>query len=275
MPPLLRAPEVIRYEERGFHCPVPALSPEEAQGYLAAYTALEARLGDGRPPAALLQLHLHLRWAYDLATHPRVLDAVESVLGPDILVWTSQIFPKRPRDPSYVSWHQDGTYWALDSTRVTTAWIALTDSRPDNGCVRVVAGSHRARILPHNETYAPDNLLSRGQEVAVDVAEEDATDLVLDAGELSLHHVNIIHGSQPNRSDRPRVGFAIRYITPATLQEGERPTVILARGEDRHGHYPHLPAPPPSEPNDEALRAQAESARRLRSAQLAAKPRAS
>ena len=160
-------------------------------------------------------------------------------------MWTVSIFPKYPRDPGYISWHQDGTYWGLDSTRVTTAWVALTDSTVETGCMRVVPGSHRRPILPHRDTYAPDNRLSRGQEIEVAVDETDAVDVVLRAGEMSLHHVNIIHGSNPNPSDRSRIGFAPRFTTPATRQiDGEPPTAVLARGRDGYGHFQLLPAPP-------------------------------
>jgi hypothetical protein len=258
----LSAAQVERYRQDGVLFPIPVLSAGEVERYRAAYLHLEQRLG-GKPSARqLAQTHLHFRWAYDLATHPRVLDAVEAIIGPDILVWTVSIFPKQPHDPAYISWHQDGTYWGLDSTRVTTAWIALTDSTIQNGCMRVVAGSHRRPIMPHRETYAKDNLLSRGQEVQVDVKEEDATDVVLRAGEMSLHHVNIIHGSNPNRSDGRRVGFAIRFTTPATRQAGERQPAVLARGRDDYHHFEVLEAPP-SGTIEEGIAAQAESARRL------------
>jgi ectoine hydroxylase-related dioxygenase (phytanoyl-CoA dioxygenase family) len=191
-----------------------------------------------------------------------VLDAVEDVLGPDILVWTVSIFPKHAHDPAYVSWHQDGTYWALDTTQVATAWIALTDSTVENGCMRVVAGSHLRPILPHRETHAPDNLLSRGQEVEVEVRDEAATDVVLRAGQMSLHHVNMIHGSNPNRSAGRRVGFAVRFTVPATRQqEGETQPAVLARGRDAHGHF--ALAGPPGGTLEEGIAAQAESSRRL------------
>jgi hypothetical protein len=258
----LSAAQQERYRRDGVLFPIPVLSAEEVQHFSAAFFDLERRLG-GKPSAGqLAQTHLHFRWAHDLATHPRVLDAVESVIGPDILVWTVSIFPKHAHDPAYISWHQDGTYWGLDSTRVTTAWIALTDSTARNGCMRVVAGSHARPIMPHRETYARDNLLSRGQEIQVDVKEEDATDVVLRAGEMSLHHVNIIHGSNPNRSDGPRVGFAIRFTTPATRQAGERQPAVLARGRDNYHHFELLDGPP-SGTIEDGVAAQAESARRL------------
>ena len=245
MSKLLTASQVAQYERDGIVFPVPVLTPEETAGFRRSFDELADRLG-GRPVAqALGHTQAFFRWAYDLGTHPRVLDAVEDILGPDILLWTVSIFPKYPRDPGYISWHQDGTYWGLDSVRVTTAWIALTDSTVDNGCMRVVPGSHRRPILPHRDTYAADNRLSRGQEIEVEVDERDAVDVVLRAGEMSLHHVNIIHGSNPNPSDGSRIGFAPRFTTPETRQiDGEPLTAVLARGRDRFGHFRLQPGAP-------------------------------
>ena len=262
MPRVFTREQVERYHREGVLFPVPALSRPEVEPFCAGYFDLEARLG-GKPSAQQLsQTHLYFRWAYDLATHPAVLDAVEAILGPNILVWTVSIFPKHARDPGYISWHQDGTYWGLSSTQVTTAWVALTDSTVENGCMRVVKGSHARPILPHVDTWAPHNLLSRGQEVQAEVREEDATDVVLRAGQMSLHHVNIIHGSNPNRTDGRRVGFAIRFITPDVSQAGERPPAVLARGRDDFHHFELLPKPPDG-PIDDAIAAQAAAARRL------------
>ena len=262
MPTALSREQVERYRRDGILFPVPALSADEVARFRAGYMDLEARLG-GKPSAQQLsQTHLHFRWAFDLATYPAVLDAVEDVLGPDIMVWTVSIFPKQPRDAAYISWHQDGTYWGLDTTQVTTAWIALTDSTIENGCMRVLAGSHKNRIFPHTETYAPDNLLSRGQEVQVEVKDEDAIDVVLKAGEMSLHHVNIIHGSNPNRSSGKRVGFAIRFITPQTKQIGAPQPAVLARGHDEYHHFDLLTGPP-TKSIERAIADQAETARRL------------
>jgi ectoine hydroxylase-related dioxygenase (phytanoyl-CoA dioxygenase family) len=257
----LTADQVTRYAKDGFVFPLRVFTPEEAAGYCAACGDLETRLG-GKPRAVeLSQTHRHFQWAYDMATDSRVLDAVQDVLGPNVLLWSTSIFAKHPRDPAYISWHQDGTYWGLDSTQVTTAWIALSDSTVENGCMRVVAGSHRQEILPHNDTYADRNLLSRGQEIEVEVNEQDATDIVLQPGEMSLHHVRIIHGSNPNRSDVKRVGFAIRYITPEVQQEADHSTAILARGQDDYNHY-ELVGAPPERGMEEALAAHRETARK-------------
>jgi ectoine hydroxylase-related dioxygenase (phytanoyl-CoA dioxygenase family) len=168
-------------------------------------------------------------------------------------VWSSSIFPKKPHDPSYISFHQDGTYWGLGSTEVTTAWIALTPSTVESGCMRVAPGTHLDPIHPHVETRAENNMLTRGQEVQVEVDESRVLDIVLQPGEMSLHHVNIIHGSNPNGSDTKRVGFAIRYMTPRVRQSGDPNPVVLARGRDDFHHNELLDSPPAPANLDEAI----------------------
>ena len=192
----------------------------------------------------LAETHFFLKWVYRIVSHPRVLDAVESVLGPNILVWNSHWFPKFPRDRAYVSWHQDATYWGLSPANVTTAWIALSASTPENGCLCVLPESHRPPLLPQRETYAPDNMLSRGQKIAVAVDEAQAVDLPLRPGEFSLHHIGVVHGSGPNRSAVDRIGLAVRYISPDVVQSGsERELVLLVRGQDEYGNF-ELADPP-------------------------------
>lgn len=221
-------------------------------------------MGGNPKTEELHQLFLNFKWAYDLATHPKVLDAVESVLGPNLLLWATSVFAKQAHDPGFISWHQDGTYWGLDSGKVTTAWIALTESSVENGCMRVVAGSQAMAIQPHHETYAEDNLLSRGQEIAVEVTEEEATDVVLAPGQMSLHHVNIVHGSNANTSDKKRIGFAARYITPSVTHSGYHQPVALVRGEDTHGNFELLKEPPNTKDMNEAVEAHLKATREHR-----------
>jgi len=232
------------YQKHGYRCPLRALTADEAARlhgrFLDYWQQNEARL-DGLLPrergALLIETHLFLRWVYELVAQPRILDAVESVLGPDILVWSSQWFPKFPHDRTFVSWHQDAAYWGLSPPLVTTAWVALSASTVANGCVRVIPGSH-LEALPQHETYARDNMLSRGQEIAVEVDESRAVDFVLEPGEFSLHHIGIVHGSRTNDSDTARIGLAIRYVAPEVVQQGKaRDMVLLVRGQDRHGHF--------------------------------------
>jgi ectoine hydroxylase-related dioxygenase (phytanoyl-CoA dioxygenase family) len=179
-----------------------------------------------------------------MVSHPKVLDAVESILGPNLLVWESAWFVKLAKDKSFISWHQDGTYWSLDPPNVVTAWVALSESTPENGCLRVVPGTHKPPFLPQIDTYAKDNALSRGQEIAVEVDEAQAVNLALRPGEMSLHHVAIVHGSAANNSDGPRIGLAIRYITPEVVQKAaERQLVLLVRGKDDYGHFDLIDPP--------------------------------
>src|SRR5262249_46860230 len=154
-------------------------------------TAVEQGLVNlGGEPRRIAVPHLYWRWAFDLATHPAVLDAVENLLGPDLLIQATLILTKPAHDPAIVTWHQDGTYSGLYKTPNATAWIALTDSTPENGCMRVIPGSQRQPILPHVQSQVEHHLLRRSPEVAVTVDEADAVDVVLHAGEMSLHHSN-------------------------------------------------------------------------------------
>ena len=239
----LSAAEAEAYHRRGYHFPVHAFAAAEAAGLHDRLQASEARLG-GRMEGRMNQKpHLLFPWIHEVVTHPQVLDAVESVLGPDLLCWGSQFFMKRAGDAAYVSWHQDGTYWGLSSPDVVTAWIAFTPSVPESGCMRVVPGTQRAPVA-HTDTFARDNLLSRGQEVAVAVDEAEAVDIVLQPGEMSLHHVLIVHGSEPNRAAWPRIGLAIRYVPTRVRQAaGARDSALLVRGTDRFGHFEPEQAP--------------------------------
>jgi non-heme Fe2+,alpha-ketoglutarate-dependent halogenase len=152
-------------------------------------------------------------------------------------------FTKEARSAGFVSWHQDATYWGLSEPDVVTAWVAFTESTPANGNMRVIPGSHRTPV-PHVDTFHPDNLLSRGQEISVEVDESQAADIVLQPGEMSLHHVLMVHGSGANPSSDRRIGFAIRYI-PTRLRQtgGPRDSATLVRGADTFGHFEPEPRP--------------------------------
>ncbi|WP_082190581.1 phytanoyl-CoA dioxygenase family protein [Bradyrhizobium pachyrhizi] len=153
-------------------------------------------------------------------------------------------FDKKPRDPSFVSWHQDGTYWGLSEPSVVTAWIALTPSNRNNGCMRVIPGSHHQGQLPHRDTDDKNNLLSRGQDVEVKVDEADAVDLELRPGQISLHHTMLIHGSKPNFSDTRRLGITIRYVAAHVSQtSGFKDSATLVRGTDKHRNFVAEPRP--------------------------------
>ena len=181
----------------------------------------------------------------DIASDPRILDAVQTILGPDLIAWSCEFFIKEPRTEKIVSWHQDLTYWGLGATQQqVTAWLALSPATVASGCMKFVPGSHKNPIIPHNDTFSDSNLLSRGQEIAVDVDENDAVDIVLQPGQMSLHHGLIFHGSGPNVSDDRRIGVAIRYITPDVKQHvGKRDYGMLVRGCNHTGNFLNVARP--------------------------------
>ena len=213
--------------------------------YTAANKARLDALPANQKYKVLSETHFVLPWVYEIVTHPRVLDAVEGLLGPNLLAWNSNWFTKMPGEKSFVSWHQDGTYWKLNPPTVVTAWVALSPSAPTNGCMRVIPGTHTQPMMPQRETYLPENALSRGQEIAVEVDEREAVDLSLAPGQMSLHHIWIVHGSNANTSkDTPRIGIAIRYTRPEVRQESPtKPFAMLVRGEDRCGNFDLQPPP--------------------------------
>ena len=248
------------YWEDGFLFPIRVMSEPEAGACREELEQIEKDWLDAGLPLPLLhykRVHAHcvMPLAARLAMHPAVLDAVETVLGPDILIWSAEFFVKEPRTRHIVSMHQDLTYWGLGETSdQVTAWIALSPSTVESGCMDFVRGSHRNPILPHNDTFCEDNLLSRGQEIAVDVAPEDRTHIELRPGEMSLHHGLTIHGSGPNVSNDRRIGFAIRYVNPNARQQiAKRDYAMLARGVDFSGNFINY-APPRELFSDASLR---------------------
>ena len=240
----LAAAALERYRRDGFLFPIGVLTTGEALEHRRRLEAVEAAHGGRLGGDLRHKPHLLFTWLADLVRHPVILDAVEDVLGSHLLVWSTSFFIKAARDPAYVSWHQDATYWGLSEPDVITAWLAFTDATVDNGAMRMVPGSH-AEQLAHRDTFAPHNLLSRGQEIAVEVDEARGIDVVLRAGEMALHHVRMVHGSPPNLSDDRRIGFAIRYVPTRVRQlAGEDDSAMLVRGVDDYHHF--APERPPA-----------------------------
>lgn len=239
----LSAQAVEQCRRDGFYFPVPVLSLDEAAHYRRCLEAHEARSGGPLQGNWRHKTHLLFTWADELVHHPRILDAVESVLGPDILCWTTNFFIKEAANPGFVSWHQDSTYWGLEPDDVLTAWVAFTDATPENGYMQFLPGSHKVDQLPHVDTFHKDNLLSRGQEISVEVDKSKAVGVALRAGEMSLHHIKLVHGSEPNRTPDRRIGLAIRYIPTSVRQTKVRDAAMLVRGVDRFRHFDYEPRP--------------------------------
>ena len=234
------------YARDGFVFPLDIVTEAEAGALRADLERGEAELAGDRKRLGLLRgFPARLLPSFDrLVRHPKMLRAARAVLGPDVLVWGSGLFIKEADTPSYVSWHQDLTYWGLDKAEETTLWVALSPATAESGCMRFIPGSHRERIVPHADSFAADNLLTRGQEIQVEVDEEAAVDVVLRPGQASLHHGHLFHASGPNRTGDRRIGAAIRYIAPSMrARSGPETEVALAAGEDRFGHFAIMPPP--------------------------------
>lgn len=235
--------DVARYRRDGFLFPIDVFAAHEA-----ATWADEARdlSDDGLPSHGApwkQKSHLLLPSLDDLVRDRRLTDAVAAVLGEDLLVLSADLFVKPAGSTRRITWHQDVNYLQLDPLEILTAWVAFTPATADNGCVRYVAGGHHGRV-DHVENPDPENMLSRGQEVAVAVDESHAVDVELRPGQVSFHHALTPHASGPNLTDEPRIGFAIRYVATSVRQVGG-PTISarLARGTDRFGHFAHETGP--------------------------------
>lgn len=242
--------QIDQYWRDGFLFPLQGLDPQDAAAYRAELETIESKYLDAGLPLPLntykrVNAHLVMPMVDQIARTPAILDAVEGVLGPDILMFSGEFFIKEANTTQIVSMHQDLTYWGLGAIDgLVTVWVPLSPATRASGCMDFVAGSHKNAILPHEDTFAENNLLSRGQEVAVNVADADKTAIELQPGQISLHHGLTIHGSGPNTSDDRRIACVIRYIRPDMAPEaGERGNAVLVRGEDRHGNFDHTPAP--------------------------------
>lgn len=243
MPKSLTDVQVARYRRDGFHFPLPVFSAAEAGTYRDRLEAQERALGGPLSGNMRHKVHLLFTWANELTRHPSILDAIEDIIGPDILCWSTTFFTKEAHTPSFVSWHQDATYWGLSTADVITAWVAFADAPVESGAMKFWPGSHLKNQLEHRDTYDKDNLLTRGQEIAVEVPDGAGVDVPLRAGEASLHHVLLVHGSGPNTTGDRRIGLAIRYIQPHVQQMLTRDSATLVRGHDRYGHFDLEPAP--------------------------------
>lgn len=243
MPKILTKEAVEAYHRDGYYFPIRVMPETEAADFRRRLEAHERKAGQPLQGNWRHKTHLLFTWADEMVHHPRILDAVEDVLGPNILCWTTNFFIKEANSSGFVSWHQDSTYWGLDPADVMTAWVAFTESNLVSGCMKVIPGTHTADQIPHVDTFHQENLLSRGQEIAVEVDKTKAVDLILRPGEMSLHHIKLVHGSEPNRSNDRRIGMAIRYIPTHVRQTKVRDSAMLVRGVDSYKNFDPEPRP--------------------------------
>ena len=235
-----------RYNDDGFVFPLDAVDPTEAAELRSDLESAERELADDPERLGLLRTYPdRLLPSFDaLIRNEHLVAAASSVLGPDLIVWSSALFTKEPNSTKIVSWHQDLTYWGLDDTKEVTCWVALTPSTSHSGAMMFVPGSHKQPIVPHTDTWDENNLLSRGQEVAVDVEESEAVVVELKPGQFSMHHGHLFHASGPNTTVDRRIGVAIRFMAASMKQcNGHRPLVAHVAGQGQWDHLQIAPSP--------------------------------
>ena len=218
MPRVLTKLQIEQYHDQGFICPIRVISEQEALSIKDELEQVEKEFPEEINSESRNNLHLSFSFLDALAHNKIIVDAIEDLIGPDISLWASVMFIKEPSSKQYVSWHQDATYMGLDSLDFPTPWIALSPSNIETGCMTMIAGSHKTKIQNHEDTFAENNILTRGQ-VIQDVDESKAVDLILQPGEMSIHHGAVIHGSQPNNSNQRRIGFSLQSYMPNNVKQ--------------------------------------------------------
>ena len=241
---VLSADQIKRYHDTGLMFPQRVMTTDDATNYLAQLESYESNTGGPVNGKWRYKSHLVFPWFDQLMRHPAILNLVRSLLGNDLMVWTTHIYPKEPGDGRFISWHQDSAHWGLDSNQVLSVWVALTDATRENGCMRMLPGSHHNGQVEHQDTRDSNNILTRGQTISNGIEEDRSVWIELKAGEVSVHHVDMFHASTPNQSNQRRVGVAIRYITPSARQTRiDEDYATLVSGEDRFGHFKEEIAP--------------------------------
>ena len=218
MSKVLTKEQIEQYHDQGFISPIRVISEQEALSIKNELEQVEAEFpeeinpedGDMRDPS--------FAFLDKLAHNKIIVDAIEDLIGPNISLWASVMFIKEPSSKHYVSWHQDATYMGLDSMNFPTPWIALSPSNKETGCMTMISGSHKLKIQEHEDTFAENNILTRGQ-VIQNVDESRAVDLILEPGEMSIHHGAVIHGSQPNKGSQRRIGFSLQSYMPNDVSQ--------------------------------------------------------
>ena len=239
----LTSKQLKDYEDYGFVAPIDVLTLDEANEIKTEIEKIENRWPDALNGLGRNYAHM-ISPIFDKVCHnSKILDAVESIIGKDILVGGTTLFIKDPDNKGFVSWHQDAKYIGFEPHNWVTAWLAVTDANEENGCMRMWSGTHKEKIQEHKDTFNESNLLTRGQTVQ-NVPLEKTIPNELKAGQLSLHHPMIVHGSTPNRSSSRRIGFVIQsYIGTNVDQVIGKVYVQQARGTDAFKYHEHTKRP--------------------------------
>lgn len=258
--------QVRHFWAEGYLTPLPGIPGEQALDCVARLAnldptrlaALDSAWGGRHRDPWRTQTHVLFPWIDAIVRHPAILDTVEDLLGPNLLVVNADLFVKEPRTTSFVSFHQDSYYWHIEPDHMISVWVSLSAATRENGCMRYAPRTHLDGKKTHEETFAADNALSRGQ-VMRPGGGADSVDVLLEPGQIAIHHCLLAHASGPNRSAERRVGLTIRYLPPEVRVVGGPPlAATLVRGEDTQGHFAPAPPRPAAELDDAAIAAHRE-----------------
>jgi hypothetical protein len=243
MPKVLTEIQVKEFDQNGFLFPIDAYTTEEAAGLHSKFIAMEDHLGHEPQKKFRVKAHLPFPWLCDVVRNEKLLDAIEDILGPNILCWGASFFTKKANDPRFVSWHTDSFYYGLEPAETVTAWLAFNDATVESGCVQYIPGTHKGPPAVHEIRMHENNLVQQGQTV-VDVPEDKAVFAEVNAGQVVLHHESVVHSSGPNNANHPRVGFSIHYVAPHVKETRfDGATAMLVRGDNVSDNWGIDPEP--------------------------------
>ena len=239
----LSSNQLKQYRDEGFVSPINIFTSQKAKDIRNEIELIENKIPGELEKSGRYNAHL-ISLLLDEVTHnSKILDAVESLIGKNILVCGTTLFIKNPNQKGFVSYHQDAKYIGLEPHNWVTAWVAITDSNEKNGCMRIWSGSHKDDLKEHDQKFNEGNLLTRGQTVK-SVPKEKTTPIILKAGQMSLHHPTVVHGSEQNKSSDRRIGFVIQsYIGTNVKQVLGKNSVQLARGIDEFNYHEKIARP--------------------------------
>ena len=241
--PKLSSNQLQEYNDNGYVAPIEVLTKNQAFEIRKEIEKIETKWPDELKGAGRNYVHMISPLLDEVCHNSKILDAVESIIGKNILICGTTLFIKNPYEKGFVSFHQDATYIGLEPHNWVTAWLAITDANEENGCMRMWSGSHKDNIKHHEQKYDEGNLLTRGQTVE-NVPLDKTTPLVLKAGQMSLHHPTIVHGSGLNKSNDRRIGFVVQsYIGSNVDQVLGKMYVQQARGDDTFKYHQHTKRP--------------------------------
>ena len=239
----LSSNQLKQYDNEGFVSPINIFSKDKAKEIRNEIELIENEMPEELKNSGRYNAHLISPLLDEVTHNPKILDAVQSLIGKNILVCGTTLFIKNPNEKGFVSYHQDAKYIGLEPHNWVTAWVAITDSNENNGCMRMWSGSHKDNLKDHDQKFNEGNLLTRGQTIK-NVPKKETTPLVLEAGQMSLHHPKVVHGSEVNKSNDRRIGFVIQsYIGTNVKQVLGKNSVQLARGVDKFNYHEKIRRP--------------------------------